>query len=404
VDEPAVMDIDGYLADPRAELDRCAALGWYAEAIDAHGAPMPIVLDHDHVRSTLKDRRLSTRSFVDDMLAAGITPATVAQLTPLFGRHGEEHRVHRGLLAAAFTPRRIERMRPVAAGVAARLSDAMAAAGGRAEFVSAFAAPLPAEVFAVLFGLPAEDSAQLSHWSTAIFPAFTGTLSDAEVAGVEDAGSAMRSWAAALVAARRRTPTEDLVTKLIDAEIDGERLDDDDIVALVTGFVFAGTETTKRQLTELVSVFAEHPGSWDRVAADPALVPNAIEEVLRLRGIIPGLTRVAVEPFELDGLEVATDGRVVASIATANRDPEVFAQPTRFDVARENASAQVTFGWGPHLCVGAGLARLELQEALRALAERFEAPVVEQAELSGVPGAGLDGADSLVVRWQSRRG
>ena len=104
MDEPAIMDIDGYLADPRAELDRCAALGWYAAAIDAGGAPMPIVLDHEHVRSTLKDRRLSTRSFVDDMSAAGIAPATVAQLTPLFGRHGDEHRVHRGLLAARLIP------------------------------------------------------------------------------------------------------------------------------------------------------------------------------------------------------------------------------------------------------------------------------------------------------------
>jgi len=398
------MDIEGYLADPRAELDRCAAQGWYADAIDATGAPMPIVLDHEHVRSVLKDRRLSTRSFVDDMLAAGIAPATVAQLTPLFGRHGEEHRVHRGLLAAAFTPRRIERMRPVAAEVAARLTGEMADAGEIVEFVATFAEQLPAEVFAVLFGLPAQDSAQLSQWSTAIFPAFTGTLSETELAGVEHAGAGMRAWAADLVADRRRAPTEDLVTKLIDAEIDGERLDDDDIVALVTGFVFAGTETTKRQLTELVSVFAEEPASWDRVAADPALIPNAIEEVLRLRGIIPGLTRVAVEPFALDGMTVPTQARVVASIATANRDPAVFAQPGRFDVARENAGAQVTFGWGPHLCVGAGLARLELQESLRALSERFEAPVVERAHVSAVPGAGLDGADSLHVRWRRRAG
>ena len=139
---------------------------------------------------------------------------------------------------------------------------------------------------------------------------------------------------------------------------------------MITGFVFAGAETTRRQLTAAVQLLAEHPDDWERLAAEPDLVPNAVEEILRHRGIISGMTRRAEEPFERDDLRVPEGGRaapVVRRPPTATRDR--FDDADTFVVDRPDAHAHVTFGWGPHLCVGAGLARLELAEGLRVLTQ-----------------------------------
>lgn len=398
---PAVLDIEGYLTDPTAELRRCAAASWWAQAIDEQGAPLPIVLDHDHVRATLRDRTLSPRSFTDDMIAAGVSEQTAHQLTPLFRRHGDEHQAFRGLLAAAFTPRRVERLRPSAAAIADRLAAAIAAAGGRCEFVADFATPLPPELFAELFGLPAADRDRLAHWAAVVTTAFVPPLSPEQVAQVEAAATELREWCAGLIAQRRAEPTDDLVTRLLQAEVDGRRLDDVDITAVITGFVFAGAETTKRQLTQLIVAFAAHPDAWRRLADAPELVPNAVEEVMRFRPIVPGLSRVAVEPCTREGLHVEPGQRVVVSIDTANHDAAVFADPDTFAIDRPGADAHLTFGWGPHFCVGAGLARVEMQEALRALVARFDAPVLDAIDPAAVP-AGFSGPDALPVTFPLR--
>lgn len=368
------LDIEGYLADGPAELRRCAAQAWCAHAIDAEGAPLPIVLAHDDVRQVLRDRRLSPRSFTADMLAAGLSERATHQLTPLFRRHGEEHRSYRGLLATAFTPRQVERMRPVAAAVAGRLADGIAANDGRCELVADLCAPLPPEVFAALFGLPASDRDRLAAWAATVVAAFSPPLSAEQLTAVEAACAEMREWSLVLADDRRARPADDLVTHLTQAEVDGRQLTDDDIADVVTGFVFAGSETTRRQLTAMVALFAEHPQEWERVAADHSLLPGAVEEVLRLRPIVPAMTREAVDPYEHRDVHVEPGGRLVASFLTANTDPEVFDGPDEFRPTRPKADTHVTFGWGPHHCLGAPLARLELQEALRALVTRFGPP------------------------------
>jgi cytochrome P450 len=361
--------------------------------------PQPVVTGFDDVRAVLRDRRLSARSFVDDMIAGGLSPTTAAQLTPLFGRDGDDHRRHRALLAAAFTPRSVERLRPVAARVAGRLADDIAGAGGHCEFVTAFAAPLPPEVFAVLFGLPVSDRDRLGGWARAIAAAFMPEPTPVQIIAVENAASELREYVIDLVRQRREVPADDLVTHLLDADIDGQRLDDIDIIAIVTGFVFAGSETTKQQLVELVKVFADHPEAWRRVTADPRLIPGAVEEVLRHRPIVPGLTRVAVEPFDRDGLHLDTGDRLAVSFLDANHDARHFEAPDRFDIARVDSADHLTFGWGPHFCVGAGLARVEMQESLAALVGRFGPPVAAQPEPSSPPAYW---PDRLEVRFGTR--
>lgn len=400
---PAALDVDGYLADPGGEMRRLAEAHWYAEGYDLTGKPMPMVLSYEHVRTTLRDRRLSARSFTDDMLASGISLETAHQLTPLFRRDGDEHKRHRALLAAAFTPRSVERLRPVAAATAARLADELVAAtaasdDGRTDFVPAFAAPLPPEVFAVLFGLPVSDRDRLGRWASAVAKAFNLFSGADEIDEIEVAAAELRDYSRELIAARRAEPADDLVTGLLAAEIDGERLDDDEVVATISGFIFAGAETTRNQLMELVLAFAEHPDAWRRVQADDDLVPGAVEEVLRHRGIVPGLTRVAVEHVDEDGLEVEPDGRLMVAFVTANHDPGHFEDPETFDIDRGNSAEHLSFGWGPHFCLGAGLARVELQESLRALTARFEPPQVDAADRP----AGGSWSSTLTVRWTPR--
>src|SRR5690606_8011732 len=224
---------------------------------------------------TLSDRRLSPRSFVDDMIASGLSPATAAQVAPLFGRHGAEHRHFRAVLASAFTPRKVEQLRPAARAIAERLTDAIEAAGGACEFVAAFAEPLPPEVFAILFGLPVEDRDRMSRWAAAIARAFATQMRPEDVEVVEAAAAEMRAYGRERIAASRALPGDDLVTRLVEAEVDGRRLSDDDVIAMITGFVFAGSETTRRQLTAAVVALAEHPDSWDRLSGCSASATTA---------------------------------------------------------------------------------------------------------------------------------
>jgi cytochrome P450 len=397
---PAQVDLAALLADGDGELRRCAEQHWWAQGVDAAGRPMPYVLGWEATRETLADRRLSPRSFSEDMLASGLSPATTAQVAPLFSRHGDDHRHLRAVLSTAFTPRKVERLRPATLEIAERLADEIAAAHGACELVEAFAEPLPPEVFALLFGLPTADADRLARWASQIAVAFSSSMGAAEVEAVEAAAAEMRAYGLERIAASRAEPGDDLVTRLLDAEVDGQRLPEDDVIAMITGFVFAGAETTRRQLTAAVQLLADHPQDWERLAAEPDLLPTAVDEILRVRGIVPGLTRRAEEPMAHDDLELGEGDRLLLSFTTANHDPHRFEDPDRFVVDRADAHAHVTFGWGPHLCVGAGLARLELVEGLRALTRRFGPPVIEATG----PSTGLSAPDWLRVRFPLRAG
>ena len=396
---PAQLDVAKFLTDPGAELDRCARQHWWAQGMDLTGTPTAVLLRWEDNRAALADRRLSPRSFADDMVKNGLSPATAVQVAPLFSRHGEEHRHLRAVLSTAFTPKKVEQLRPAARAIAERLAEGIADAGGSCEFVAAFATPLPPEVFATLFGLPVEDRDRLAQWAEAIALAFSPLMPPEHVVRVEEAAAEMRAYGHERIAVARAARGDDLVTRLVEAEVDGQRLSDDDVIAMITGFVFAGAETTRRQLTAGIQVLANHPEDWERLAAEPELIPNAVEEILRHSGIVAGMTRRAEEPFERDDLDVPKEGRLLLSFASANHDPDRFEDADAFVLERPDAHAHVTFGWGPHLCVGAGLARLELQEALRALTTRFGPPTVEAVG----PGMfGLGAPDTLDVRFSLR--
>ena len=367
--------------------------------MDQNGTPTPVVLSWEANRATLTDRRLSPRSFTDDMVADGLSGQTAMQVAPLFSRHGDDHRHLRAVLSKAFTPRSVEQVRPATRAIAERLADGIEASAGSCELVAAFAEPLPPEVFAILFGLPVEDSDRLARWASVITLAFIPSRTPEHLALVEEAAGEMRAYGHERIAASRAQPGHDLVTRLLEAEVDGHHLSEDEVISMITGFVFAGGETTRRQLTVAVQLLAERPEDWERLAVEPDLIPNAVEEILRHSGIISGLTRRAEEPFDRDDLLVPEGGRVQLSFDSANHDPDRFDDPDAFVLDRPDAHAHLTFGWGPHLCVGADLARLELAEGLGALTRRFGPPTVEEVG----PGTGIGAPDWLRVRFPLRR-
>ena len=307
---------------------------------------------------------------------------------------GADHRRLRNLVNPAFTPRAADRWRPVMRGFLEELWGAVPA-GGECDFVEAFAKPYPSLTIATVMGAPREDAPRLAEWSNWIQRQFDGPTLLAERDRVERACAEFYEWAGAMLERRRSSPSDDLVSTLIAEEQDGDRLSDVELVNLVLNVLVGGVDTTQSQLAHAIRLFAEHPAQWSLVREDPeAYVPRAVEEALRLEPITPFTARIMVEDVEYGGVTFPEGTIVLVATVTANRDGVEDAHS--FDVTRE-PTKPLTFGAGIHYCLGANLAKAELQEALAFLAAR-----VERFELLGDPDfdtvQGVYGLVSLPVR------
>ncbi|HEV3000348.1 MAG TPA: cytochrome P450 [Solirubrobacteraceae bacterium] len=307
---------------------------------------------------------------------------------------GADHRRLRNLVNPAFTPRAADRWRPVMRGFLDELWAAVPASG-ECDFVAAFAKPYPSLTIAAVMGAPREDAPRLAEWSNWIQRQFDGPTLLAERHRVEQACAEFYEWAGEMLRVRRATPGDDLVSTLIAEEQDGDRLSDVELVNLVLNVLVGGVDTTQSQLAHAVRLFAEHPDQWDLVRADPeAHVPRAVEEALRYEPITPFTARIMREDVEYGGVTFPEGTIVLVATVTANRDGVEDAD--RFDVTRE-PTKPLTFGAGIHYCLGANLAKAELQEALTFLAAR-----VERFELTSEPDfdtvQGVYGMASLPLR------
>ena len=288
---------------------------------------------------------------------------------------GADHRRLRNLVNPAFTPRAADRWRPAMRGF---LDDLWAAlpASGECDFVADFAKPYPSLTIAAVMGAPRADAPRLAEWSNWIQRQFDGPTLLAERDRVERACAEFYEWAGALLAERRRSPGDDLISTLIAAEEGGDRLSDVELVNLVLNVLVGGVDTTQSQLAHAVRLFCEQPEQWEVVRRDPeTYVPRAVEEALRFEPITPFTARIMVEDVEYGGVTFPQGTIVMIATVTANRDGVDDAH--RFDVTREPNTKPLTFGAGIHYCLGANLAKAEMQEALRFLAarvSRFEAP------------------------------
>jgi cytochrome P450 len=357
------------------DLDREQALALFDELRGQHWlARTPlgyIVMRHDDVTAILRDRRFhSALAMITQM--SGIEDGNFLddrRSQSILTLEGEEHTRLRRIVAPAFTPKSADRFRPFMREVVDGLIDRVAASG-RCELVEEICEPYPIMVICELLGAPSEDWKLFSNWATDIFRIFNNDLAN-DMPIIERAGSELREYVIGMIDARRSDPRDDLLTDLIAAEESGDRLTTDEVAGLAEAVLMAGTDTTRNQLACSVALFASHPDQWAHLASHPELAARSVEESMRYLGAVRGTARIASEDIEYRGVVFPRGTLVATSLSGANFDPEAWQAPATFDITVERDSTQMTFGSGIHFCLGASLARAELQEALPLLAQRM---------------------------------
>lgn len=339
---------------------------WYAElrrsapALRDARSGVWMLFGYDDVRRALTDH---------DAFSSVVSPPTTRPGRWLIFADPPRHTKLRALIMRAFTSRAVAALEPRIRDLARTLLDA-ASARGSMDLVSEFAAPLPLQVIAGLLGAPTDDWVRFRRWSDGIL-----TLANTVGAGPQATAAAadffavhdeMQGYVAALVEERRVSPKDDLLTRLVEAEVDGDHLSPDEILGFFQLLLLAGHETTTNLISNAVLAFSEHPAQLALVRSDPALLPRAIEETLRYRSPVQAAFRVTRRDIDVGGTRIPPGQLVLAMIGSANRDPAVFANPDAFDVLRD-PNPHMAFGHGIHFCVGAPLARLEARIALQAL-------------------------------------
>jgi cytochrome P450 len=311
--------------------------------------------------------------------------------------NGGDHRRLRNLVNPALSPRAVDRYRPAMRQFLAQLLDELPP-GGRFDFVAGFAKPYPSLVIAEVMGAPLEDAPRLHHWSNWIQRQFDAGSLMTEREKIEDAVAEFYAYEDELIAARRPAPGDDLISRLIEAEDAGDRLSNEELRNLILNILVGGVDTSQSQLAHAVRLLAEHPDQWELLRSDPqGLALAAVDEALRYEPITPFTARITIAEIEYRDVVFPAGTVVLVSAWHANRDG---IEPDSFDIAADRPRARaLTFGAGIHYCVGANLARAEMEEALA-----FLASGVRALELDGEPeygsASGIYGIDALPLRLE----
>jgi cytochrome P450 len=337
----------------------------------------------------------------------GVTIADLFQVTDgrlreeivknIINVNGDDHRRLRNLVNPALAPRAVDRYRPAMRRFLDQLLRMVPVDGG-CEFISTFAKPYPSLVIAEVMGAPLEDAPRLHHWSNVIQRQFDPVSLMSERAEIEQAVAEFYDYEDELIARRRPAPGDDLISALIKAEEAGDRLSDDELRNLVLNILVGGVDTSQSQLAHAIRLLAEHPDQWELLRADPrGLASAAVEEALRFEPITPFTARILVDEVEHLGVSFSAGSIVLVSAWHANREG---VEPDRFDLTAERCGARLlTFGAGSHYCVGANLARAEMQEGLAFLAERVTSLALDGAPVFGTP-SGIYGLETLPLRLE----
>ncbi|MCI2416295.1 cytochrome P450 [Saccharopolyspora sp. K220] len=308
-----------------------------------------------------------------------------------------DHTRLRKLVAKAFTARRVEQLRPRTQQIADGLVDKVLEHGGPVDLVEEFALPLPITVICELLGVPYADRRDFRVWSDAFLS--TTKLTPEQVV---DYMNRMMGYMAGLIAERRALPADDLLSALIAARDEQDRLSEEEMVRLAAGILVAGHETTATQIPNFVYVLLSHPAQLAELRADLDGMPQAVEELLRYvpLGVGAGFPRYATEDIELGGVLVRAGEPVLVSSSSANRDESVFSDPEQLDLTRQEVS-HIGFGHGPHHCLGAQLARMELQVALSTLLRRLPGLrfATSAADVEWKTGMLVRGPQRMLVSW-----
>jgi cytochrome P450 len=353
-----------------------------------------LVSGYQNVRQMIIDQRFSR--------ALAVAPGRpqpgfeISAAGSINGMDPPEHTRLRKLVASAFTARRVEALRPRVTGIVNQLIEAMAGRPQPADLVAGFSLPLPAQVICEMLGVPAADLEQFHGWSDTILGDWQRDADEIMTALAE-----LYGYFSALIEIKRAQPADDLISGLIAARDDADRLSEHELTVMCCTLLIGGHETTANQINLSLLLLLDHPSQVATLRAGPELIPGAVEELLRctrLGGLPP--TRVTTEDVQLGGVVIPAGEEVIPLYGTANRDPSVFTDPDRFDVTRDAAS-HLAFGAGVHHCLGAQLARVELQEAFRGLIGRLPGLrlAVPASDLEFKPGMAIHSLRELPVRW-----
>jgi cytochrome P450 len=359
------------------------------------GSLVWLIAGFDEVRQVLVDRRFSR--------ALAVAPGRPLQGTELFaagsilGLDPPEHTRLRKLVASAFTARRVEAHRPRVVSIVDELIDGLLEHPQPADLVTRFSLPLPVQVICELLGVPAEDLPRFHAWSDTILGDWKRGSDQIMSALVE-----LYNYFGGLIEIKRAEPADDLMTALIDAKDSRDRLSEDELTMMGCALLIGGHETTANQINVSLLALLDHPDELAKLRADPDMIAGAVEELMRYVRLGDGLmpARVTTEDVTLGDVTIPAGDTVVPLTATANRDPRAFTDPNTLDVGRP-AAGHLSFGAGAHHCLGAHLARLELQEAFRGLIRRMPGLrlAVPADQLRFKPGMALYSLTELPVRW-----
>ena len=302
-----------------------------------------------------------------------------------------DHTRVRKLVNKAFTPRRVAALR---GRIEAIVDELLAPVGTHMDVIEALAAPLPAIVIAELLGVPAEDHRRFKAWAADIVAGIGQPLGGRQVAG--QAMQQLFGYLSEIIAARRAAPCDDLISAMVQAQEEDDALSDAEMLATSNLLLIAGHETTTNLIGNGLLALLREPTELERLRGDLTLMPTAIEELLRYDGPVQATLRVAREDVEIGGQAIEAGSLLLVGIGAANHDPDVFVDPERLDVGRD-PNPHLAFGFGAHFCLGAPLARLEGEVALRALLERFPRLALATEAPAYRPNPVLRGLTSLAV-------
>ncbi|WP_042421192.1 cytochrome P450 family protein [Streptacidiphilus anmyonensis] len=385
------------VVDPHAAYAGLREQGPAHRVTGTDGRPAWLVTRYEDVRRGLADPRLSLdkRHALPGNYAGMRLPAALD--ANLLNMDPPDHTRIRRLVSQAFTPQRVERLRDPIRRTADALLDAFPAEGpGSVDLVAAYAAPLPIVVICDLLGVPAAERLDFRSWTDALV---APDPSRPELA--KAAVGSMFAYLTALIAGKRAQPGDDLLSAMIAARDEGQRLSEDELLSLAFLILFAGYENTVQLIGNAVLALLTHPGQLAALRADRSLLPAAVDELMRFDTPAPlAIRRFPLEDVDFGDVTVPAGETVLLSIASANRDPERFPDPDRLDLDRATAG-QLALGHGIHYCLGAPLARVETEIALDALLTRLPrlALAVPEPELRWRPSMRARGLVALPVSY-----
>lgn len=378
----AIPNLPRRSADPRDEVFYSDPYRWYTEIHDSGATTFYwedygfwCVAGFDDVHSVLRDRRFGRAPGLPDRTER-IANWWETERWSLLAIDPPEHTQLRGLVNRAFLSRRIEQLRPRIRELADDLIDRFEA-DGRVDLLPRYAAPLPAIVIAEMIGLPADMAPQLLAWSNSMVKMYMFGVDEAVEAEADRAAEEFVAYLTDVLAERRDHPQPDLLTHMLDAEIDGERLSDPEVIATTILLLNAGHEATVHTTGNAVATILRSGFDPSELFAGDDQAEATVEECLRFDAPLHLFTRYALDDVELDGLQLRRGDQIGVLLGAANRDPRRFERPDTFDPWRTDGG-NVSFGAGIHFCIGAPLARLELMTSLRRLFERL--PTIRLAE------------------------